>query len=139
MANAVIMILEKIVSDHPEYEELITWSDSCISQNRNSIMSFAMQHFLRQHPRIQKVTMKYSEAGHSLVQEVDNIHSQIERYLKHIEIHSPLSLVRHLKSVRRDQPFIVMQLKKVWDYKSCTKLYKYNLVPYTKFKALVFR
>ena len=46
MASAIVKILERVVQDHPEVTEIVTWSDSCVPQNRNSIMSFAIVEFL---------------------------------------------------------------------------------------------
>lgn len=50
-------------------------------QNKNSIMALAVQYFIKNHPEIESVTMKYSLPGHSCIQEVDNAHSQIEKVL----------------------------------------------------------
>jgi len=44
IASAVVAILKKIVVEFPELSELVLWADSCISQNRNSLMSFALLH-----------------------------------------------------------------------------------------------
>lgn len=79
MASAIVKILERAVQDHPEVTEIVTWSDSCVPQNRNSIMSFAIVEFLSRNTKIRKITMKYSTPGHSAVQEVDNMHSNIEK------------------------------------------------------------
>lgn len=46
LANAVITVCKRIVEGNPRLEKLILWSDSCVPQNRNSIMSFALQCFL---------------------------------------------------------------------------------------------
>ncbi|KAF2881576.1 hypothetical protein ILUMI_24596 [Ignelater luminosus] len=41
LASALYKILQNVIEDHPNLEEIILWSDSCVPQNRNSIMSFA--------------------------------------------------------------------------------------------------
>lgn len=46
IASAVMKILEQVVHDHPDATEIVTWSDSCVPQNRNSIIAFAMADFL---------------------------------------------------------------------------------------------
>ena len=66
-----------------------TWSDSCVSQNRNSFILTAILHFLHEHATIASVEMKYSVPGHSCIQEVDNIHSQLERWVKVDEFFQP--------------------------------------------------
>ncbi|GFO05231.1 hypothetical protein PoB_003173600 [Plakobranchus ocellatus] len=43
------------------------------------------------HPHINVMTQKYSEAGHYLVQEVDSMHSNIERHLARCEVFSLFS------------------------------------------------
>ena len=77
IASAFIQILKKVANDHPD-TTLICWSDSCVPQNRNSHISQAILEFLYSQEQITEITMKYSLAGHSCVQEVDNMHQQIE-------------------------------------------------------------
>lgn len=67
LASAVIFILTKIVEDIDSIEHIITWSDSCVPQNRNSIISTAMINFLINNPKIKTITMKYSIPGHSCI------------------------------------------------------------------------
>ena len=94
IASALIKVLVQFVKEHPGISEIILWSDSCVAQNRNSLMSFALISFMKCYPHIKVLTQKYSEAGHSLVQEVDSAHSTIERHLARCEVFSPLSLTR---------------------------------------------
>lgn len=97
---------------------IITWSDSCVPQNRNKIMSTAIIEFTLKNPRIKSVTMNYSVPSHSCIREVDNAHSQIEKHVK-IDIWSPLSFVRSLLKVNSKKPF----KGKVQLYKLCFKLF----------------
>ena len=53
-----------------------------MSQNRNSIISFAIQDVLRKFQRLEKVVMKFCEPGHSTIQEVDSAYSTIEQVAK---------------------------------------------------------
>ena len=110
-------------------------------QNRNSIISFAIQDVLREFPRLEKVVMKFCESGHSTKQEVDAVHSTIERGLKYLDLFSPLHLLRKLLKVRKMRPFNVLQMtkSKFFDFQKPAKLYKYSLVPYSKVKQLEFR
>ena len=85
--------------------------------------------------------MKYCEPNHSTIQEVDAVHSTIERGLKNIDLFSPLGLVRKLLKVRKTRPLNVLQMtqSKFFDLQKPAKLYKYSLVPYSKVKQLEFR
>ena len=82
----------------PGFTHLTLWSDSCVSQNRNSDMSFALKRFLVKHPTVRTITQKFCAPGHSSIQEVDNIHSRIEKALLIAEIYSPVSLLRECVS-----------------------------------------
>ena len=74
IASTFIAILKKIVQDTLTFTEIFAWSDSCVPQNRNQVISFAIMNFLRGHPHIISITMHYSIPDHSAVQEVDNMH-----------------------------------------------------------------
>ena len=63
------------------------------------------------HPEINIIAQKFCEPGHSSIQEVDNIHSQIDRALSPAEIFSPLGLVRMLPNVNWKTPFSVIQMQ----------------------------
>nr|CAI5865599.1 unnamed protein product [Callosobruchus analis] len=78
MASAIYKILNEVLQAHTEFTELILWSYSCVPQNRNSLMSFAVSHIIQRFPNIEKITMKFSVPGHSCIQEVDVVHSVIE-------------------------------------------------------------
>lgn len=84
--------------------------------------------------------MKFSTPGHSCVQEIDSVHSCIERILKKSEYFSPLSLLRFLLKVSSVRPYNVIQMstEDFKDFKSCVSAYNYNLVPFSKVKALKF-
>lgn len=98
MASAVIKIMQWVIEDFPWLTILITWSDSCIPQNKNSIMSFAMGHFLAANVNIKKIIMKFSTAGHSAVQEIDSVHSALEKLLKYDIIYSPVNLIPKIQN-----------------------------------------
>lgn len=100
IASAMISNLQRIVKDHPEASELIIWCDSCVPQNRNSNMSYAVQYLLQNTPSITSITHRFCEPGHSSIQDIDNLHSLIEQNLKDVEIHSPIALFRLLKSMK---------------------------------------
>jgi len=109
IASAVVEMLNKVVQQEP-VTELILWADSCVPQNRNSMMSVALLKFLTQQTQLNKLTQKFCEPGNSSIQEVDNLHSQIERSLRYTEVFSPLGVMRLMLSVNRRKPLNVTQM-----------------------------
>ncbi|XP_036332415.1 uncharacterized protein LOC118743759 [Rhagoletis pomonella] len=99
IASALIKILDGVEIDHPEIKKIILWSDSCIPQNRNQITSTAILFFLNK-SSITSITQKFSEPGHSCIQEVDCVHSTIDKTLRKIQIPSPIALVQILKNLK---------------------------------------
>ena len=83
--------------------------------------------------------MKYCEPNHSTIQEVDAVHSIIDWGLKHLDLFSPIDLVRKLLKVRKTRPLNVLHQSKFFDFQKPAKLYKHSLVPYSKVKQLQFR
>lgn len=140
IASAVVSILERVFSDNPDISNIVLWSDSCVPQNRNSLMSYAIAFLLQEHPNIATITMKFSTPGHSCVQEIDNVHSCIERVLKKTEYFSPVSLIRLLLKVNLRKPYCIIQMKAdhFKDFKTCAGQFDYKKVPYSKVKSLRF-
>ncbi|CAH1955924.1 unnamed protein product [Acanthoscelides obtectus] len=142
IASALYKILSQVVKDHPIMTELILWYDSCVPQNRNSIISFAITRLLWEgQTNLKTVTIKYSVPGHSCVQEIDATHSAIERVLDKTEYYSPLSLIRILLKVNAHRPYkiIQMQLKDFMNFQTVCSLHRYNRVPFSKVSSLQFR
>ena len=109
IASAFISFLRRVVSDHPNATDIICWSDSCVPQNRNSHISQAIL-VSRKKQNVNSITMKYSLPGHSCVQEVDNMHKQIEdaMMMQIAEFSSPISFLRALLNVNRQKPYCVI-------------------------------
>lgn len=103
-------------------------------------MSFAVAEFMSRNPQIRKVTMKYSTPGHSAVQEVDNMHSTIEKAMASSEFYSPVSFIRVLLKANRKNPYTVIQMKETdfKDYQACSKLYKYKQIPFASVAQIGF-
>jgi len=76
------IILGHTLTDNPALTDITLWSDSCVPQNRNKIMATALMLFLKT-SSLESITQKFCEPGHSEVQEVDNLHSQIDRVIQH--------------------------------------------------------
>lgn len=104
IASAVVKLLTKICNNHTDAVDIILWSDSCVPQNRNSIIAYALAEFLQKNCKIRSITLKYSTPGHSCIQEVDNIHSNIEKVLELTEVWSPVSLLRVLLAANKETP-----------------------------------
>lgn len=138
IASAVVKILSHVVAQHPDLDEIILWSDSCVPQNRNSNISYALANFLRKQNILKRIVLKYSTPGHSCVQEIDSVHSVIERVLNKVEYYSPVSLMRILTKINSKKPYKIIQMKKsdFFDYKSLADTYSYNEVPYKKVASL---
>ena len=138
MACAIVQILEKVMLDHPNLKELTLWSDSCVPQNRNSIMSLALGEFMQRHPGIEWVIQKFCEPGHSSIQEVDSVHSVIERHLRNKSIYSPLGLVEELSTLRNSETILVKE-QHFLDYQTKAKSkYCYDNVPYSKVRQILY-
>ena len=75
MASSLIKLLEKIVEKHPGLTHITLWSDACVAQNKNRGIALALLTFLSGHPHVQQIIQKSGTAGHSCVQEVDNLHN----------------------------------------------------------------
>ena len=138
IASALIVILKRIIADFPLLNEFTLWSDSCVPQNRNSVMTTAILDFVSSSPKITKIQQKFSEAGHSAVQEVDNIHSHIEKCFELNEIYSPLSCLRILRSVRRkNMQVIQMKESDFLNFQKASRSYNFAGVPFTKVSQLM--
>ena len=140
IASAVIKILHAIADDHagdPRLRHMILWSDSCVPQNRNRVFSTAIKYFLSQHPEIETIEQKFCEPGRSSIQEVDNLHSRIEKTCGPAEIYSPVSLRRILKTVNKLQT-IQMRGEDFKNFQAIAASGAYDRVPYTKVKSLQY-
>ncbi|XP_071051013.1 uncharacterized protein [Onthophagus taurus] len=144
IAAAIFKILTQIMIDNPQLKSLILWSDSCVPQNKNSIMSFALQYFLNsiKSKDLETIEQKFSEPGHGNIQEIDNAHSLIEKHIRNIEIWSPISLVRQLllipSSWKLKFKVIQMQPNDYFDFQKISKALNYKTIPYTRLKHIIY-
>lgn len=143
IANALIKLLKRITQDNPLLQRLTIWSDSCVPQNRNSIVSAAIQRFLDSSVSwLGEIDQKFSEAGHSQIQEVDTAHSVIEKFLRRKFIYSPPSLIGELRKIHEGKlKFVVVEMGEVdyVDYQLLAHAYNYTVIPYTKVKQLTYK
>lgn len=140
MASAAVAILAKVLQKHPDISKMIIWSDSCIPQNKNSYMSLAILKFMENNPQILSIEQKFCEPGHSSIQEVDSLHSQIEKVLRFSEVYSPLGFVRLLLKVNEKNPLQVIHLQtdRVKNYLAASKSLSFSGVPYSKVKQISY-
>ena len=110
-------------------------------QNRNSCMSAALCEFILKHPQIDIIEQKFCEPGHSCIQKVDNIHSQIDRAISPAEIFLLLGVLRMLLSINRKNPFIAVQMQPnhVKVFSDVAALMNYKAIPYFSVKTLAYR
>jgi len=62
IASALLQMLRKIEL-RPGTTELILWTDSCVPQKNNSLMSLALIRFLCERNVLCKITQKFCEPG----------------------------------------------------------------------------
>ena len=72
-------------------------------------MAHAIQEFVNK-CSVESVTLKYSIVGQGCVQEVDNMHKQIEDAMNVAEFYSPLSFICLLLNVNRVKPYRIIQM-----------------------------
>ncbi|GBM12940.1 hypothetical protein AVEN_163997-1 [Araneus ventricosus] len=84
--------------------------------------------------------MKYSLSGHSCVQEVDSVHSNIEKAMSKNDFHSPIVLIRILKQVVLRHPYRVIQMHPddFKDFQGTAKFLNYKIVSFTSVANLKF-
>lgn len=139
IASALVAVLRRILNDHPMTRRMIIWSDSCVPQNRNSIISFALLWFMQNNPCVESIHQKYCEPGHSTIQEVDTS-IQIEKRMKVQEVYSPVSLIRLLMQVNQQNPLRIVQMKPAsfLDYQTHSRCLSFDKIPYSKVKEIVY-
>jgi len=137
IASSVVLLLNKLLTDNT-VEHITLWSDSCIPQNRNKVLSTALMLLIESSEHLKSIVQKFGEPGHSEVQEVDNLHSQIDRVMQHAEVYSPVGLVRILKNVPRGKPIKLVQMKAcdVKDFHEEAELFDFECIPFSKVKSI---
>lgn len=110
-----------------------------IPQNRNKIMSTAIMLFMNNQPSV-KIMQKFCEPGHSEIQEINNVHSQLEKALQTSEVYSPLGLVQILCKTPHHKPLKLTQLNKhdIKDYQGEAEKFHFECVSFSKVKAIQY-
>lgn len=104
------------------------------TKTETASLSFAILHVIQIHPNLKRITMTFSVPCHSCVQEVDSIHSAIERSLNKIKYLSPLLLLRLLLKVNTRNPYNIIQMEdcEFLDFQSYALTMNYKSVPFSK-------
>ena len=139
ISSALFATLKRIIHDNPEIKRM-TWSDSCVSQNKNSFMSMALCKFMKEN-NLETVEQKFCLPGHSSIQEVDSNHSTIEKAIRPVDIYSPVSLVKlQLRTELSQKPLRVIQMNKhkFHDFQSSAKQLNFSEIPYTKVRQIIY-
>jgi hypothetical protein len=98
----------------------------------------ALTILLHEHPNLKEIDHTFCCPGHSSIQEVDNIHSSIEKALKVCEVHvySPPGFVGVLTNVRqRYMKAIKLKTGDFCNYQKTSKNLKYSEIQLKKVKA----
>jgi len=99
-------------------------------------MCFALKKFLERHEAIDSITQKFCTPGHSSIQEVDNLHSHLEKAFKTAEMYSPVSVIRTMNEVRPESMVTVqMKTDMFFDFQAAASKYLFKHVPFSKAKS----
>ena len=121
IANSFLAILYTIIQGRTKITSNTFWTDACVPQNRNRIMSTALFEFLNLGKHIMKeIHHKYQEPDKGCVLEVDKIHCVLGKSLKNVELHRPLTIIKSIVHCDEKKPYKTIQLKvdKFKDFKS---------------------
>ena len=104
-------------------------------------MSLAIMYYLETQRQVSTIVQKFGTPGHSSIQEVDNLHSQIEKTLSHSEVFTPIGLLRILKLVNRKNPLKIIQMREqdFLDFQLPAKSLKFSQIPYTRIREIIYR
>lgn len=141
ISSCIYKILNTLMVEHPTIQNIVMWSDSCVAQNKNQMMSTAILKFLSDHLQVKSIIQKFSEPGHSQIQEIDCVHSALDKYLKRLEIHSTLSLVNYLNNFKTNKIKLKVVEMQLSDFKSFSKIsnqLNFSILPFTKIKVLQY-
>ena len=84
--------------------------------------------------------MKYSVVGHSCIQNVDNMHSNIEKAMRVSEFFSPISFLRILLNGHRVKRYKVIQMDRndLKVFRSVSKNFASDRIPFSEMTTIKF-
>ena len=78
---------------------------------------------------------KFCEPRHLDIQEIESVHSVIERTSHPLEIHSPLSLIKHLARIKQNGMGMKVNQRHILNYGELTRPYRFSNVKHTEVKG----
>jgi len=96
-ANEFTSCLMDFLSTCTQARKVIIYSDGCVYQNKNAVLSSALSAFSTETNT--EIEHKYLVKGHTHM-EVDSMHSVIERRLQKTQIYSPLEYLTIFRTAR---------------------------------------
>lgn len=97
--NMILPTINKSLS------KIILWSDGCVAQNKNNVLSNALLNIAIKHKVM--IIQKFLYKGHTQM-EADSMHSVIERRLRNRDINVPADYVQYCKTARLNpRPYFV--------------------------------
>ena len=122
IASCLRKILEK--KDKEGLMKIVLFSDSCIGQNKNSVVIASFINFLETSRSTVEIVINYFEPGHGQ-NSGDSIHATCEREIRETSqvegtVHVPSHIVPCLARACKHRPYEVVQIdqKDVLDWKS---------------------
>lgn len=104
------------------------------------MVSLAILKFMEANKNIETITHKYSEPGHSQVQEVDAVHSGIEKYIKDLDVYSPVSLIRILNGMNYSKIKLKLSQIKKEDFLNFNKAsLDLNMIPFKECRQIEYQ
>ena len=108
VGSCLLRFVRNVANDWPE---LVLWSDSCGSQNRNLNMVALIIALVNSNNRIKKITHRFLWSGHSHLPN-DSDFSHTEKKKSTAGIFSPEKYVKIMKNARRKNIFHVTCMKR---------------------------
>lgn len=141
LASAHNLIIQKAIDENPEVSEIIVWSDNCVPQNKNQMVALSSLTLLKNNPQIKQIVHKYGEAGHSYVQQIDSVHSSIEKHCRGMEFFSPVSWFEHMRKF--DYPKVKLDLHEMIssdfkNYSVISNQFAFHNVPFKSVRMMIY-
>ena len=107
-ANEFVSCIVDYLNEHLQYDTFVIYSDGCTYQNRNVVLSNALNDFAKNTGKV--VIQKILVRGHTQM-EVDSVHATIERKLKNASIYCPAEYTAIMRNARsKPSPYAVKYL-----------------------------
>lgn len=141
LASALFKIIHSVLQDLPNIKKIVLWSDSCVPQNRNRIISTTLLQILYDNTKLQSIEQKFSEPGHSRIQDIDAVHSVLERSLKHHEIPSPDKLIHLMRTLNFPSvklKILEMQENDFLQFSLKAAMFCWDKIPFSKVRKIKY-